>query len=98
MKIKENYAQGEKFMATLSAGDRANVRKEIIDLLCSRREPLANISKQDATDAVTETDNWIDNNVASFNSALNTNIKNNLTTKQKYELFFIVGKKRWAAE
>lgn len=46
-------------------------------------------------DAITAIDDWIENNMASFNNAIPADIRGKLTSKQKIQLLFYVIKKRW---
>lgn len=79
-------------MPVLSDNDRASTRSEWADLLSSIRESFA-LTKADGRAAVDATDEWINDNVASYNSALPEIARNNLTGNQKARLFLLVAEK-----
>lgn len=82
-------------MAALSQGQKDAILKYWAALVSFRREAFA-LNKTDAAAAVTATDNWQDSNAASFNTALPTAAKNNLTASQKSEMFNLVSKVRYS--
>lgn len=80
-------------MAVLSDAHRQSLRDEAMRISSDLNVPLA-VVKSALRAAVDATDDWIDDNAASFNSALPTAARNNLTAKQKTQLFMIVARKR----
>lgn len=76
-------------MAELSSEDRARVWRGFMRYLSNLREPIA-LSKSELLAAVDATDTWINNNQASFNSALPSAAQSGLTTTQKTLLFCAV--------
>lgn len=77
-------------MAVLSDTDRA---RTLIGLL--RGAHLAgNFSKADVRAAINDTDTWIENNQASFNSALPQPFRGQATADQKTLLFCYVALRR----
>lgn len=81
-------------MANLSDSDRLTCSFEYIEKLNVERELLP-LTKAQLKAAIDATDTWIDNNAASFNSALPTAARNNLSAKQKARLFLFVANKRF---
>ena len=73
-------------MAVLSTEDRERIWRGLMRYWSNLRETMAE-SKSSLQVLVAETDAWIDDNQASYNSALSTN---NLTTVQKTLLFCTV--------
>jgi len=53
------------------------------------------LSKMDLRAAIDATDEWINDNSASFNTALPEPAKSNLTAAQKARLLMVVIQKRW---
>ena len=82
-------------MAELSAQDRLLVYSTWIDFVSRNRQAIAGLSKAELRAAVNAMDTWIDDNQASFNSALPTAARTSLTTKQKVRIFIEVIRKRW---
>ena len=82
-------------MAVLSSAQRQAIRKAWCELLSQRREAFPLI-RADLDAAINATDNWIDSNAISFNNALPTAAKNNLSAAQKAELFSFVALKRYS--
>lgn len=78
-------------MAVLADADRKLVWG---DLMRSETAQVA-LTKVQFRAAVDACDDWIDQNAASFNNALPTAAKNNLTAKQKQRLFMAVARRRW---
>jgi len=78
-------------MAVLSENDRASIWADWM------RENLDSVSdtKQTLRTLIDATDQWINDNSGSYNSALNTAATNSLTAKQKAMLFMYVGSKRF---
>ncbi len=68
---------------------RAFAQKAYVDLVAT-----ANLTKADIKAAVDATDDWIDDNQASFNTALPNPFKTTATLDQKTLLFVIVALER----
>ena len=81
-------------MAELSTEDRQRVWRGLMRYWSSLRETLADISKSDLLAAVGATDTWIENNQASYNTALPATFRTNATLAQKTLLFCIVAAMR----
>ena len=84
-------------MAILSDEERAEVRHKYSLEFSQRREGLA-LTKAEIREAVNATDQWVEDNKASFNSALPEPFKTTATSKQKSELLTYIVKKRWELE
>lgn len=84
-------------MATLPDGDRQKVSNGLQRYWSDQREVIAVLTKADMKAAVDATDSWIDTNGASFNNALPTAAKNNLTMAQKTLMFCAVALYRVSA-
>ena len=69
-------------MATLADGDRARINAGLMRYFSALREQVTGLTKADLRAAVDSTDDWIDANQASFNNALPTAARNNLTQVQ----------------
>lgn len=80
-------------MATLTAPQRLTIFAAIMRWWSSLREPVA-FNKADLQAAVDATDTWIDDNAASFNSALPVAFRTGATLQQKTMLFCYVAMKR----
>lgn len=80
-------------MATLPEADRARVWRGLMRYLSGLRQAL-DLSKTELRAAVDATDTWIDDNQASYNSALPSAAQTNLTTAQKTLLFCVVAAMR----
>ena len=76
-------------MAELSVEDRTRVWRGVMRWWSSERETIG-LSKDDLLAAINATDAWIDDNQASFNTALPQAARDNLTTAQKTLLFCVV--------
>jgi len=76
-------------MAVLPDVDRKRVWRGLSRWWSNVREPFA-LTKVDLQAAIAATDTWIDNNQASFNSALPVAARNNMTQTQKTLLFCAV--------
>lgn len=63
-------------------------------LVSERRETFP-LTKAQLDAAITATDDWIESNAASYNTALPVAARTNLTAGQKAELFSIVALKRY---
>ena len=84
-------------MAALIDSKRVEVWSEFMSSLSSIFE-LMGLSKPDLRAAVNATDQWIEDNQASFNNALPAAAKAALTSKQKVRLFMAVAQKRFDVE
>ena len=76
-------------MAQLPTEDRQRIWRGLMRPWSNEREAVA-ILKADVLAAGNATDTWIDNNQASYNTALPEAARNNLTTAQKTLLFCAV--------
>lgn len=81
-------------MAALDATNRARVLAQAMRDLPLALRPWPAVTKVDLAAAIAATDTWIDDNTASFNTALPTAAKNNLSTAQKTYLFCYVALRR----
>ena len=79
----------------LTEDDRKELWSKFMSDVSSRYEALGALSKQDLRAAVDAIDTWIDDNLASFNSAIPQPARSELTAKQKAEIFFAVARRRW---
>jgi len=77
-------------MAELSAADRQRVSTGLQRYWSNLREVVAGMTKSDVLAAVNATDTWINDNQASYNTALPDAARNNLTADQKVLLFCAV--------
>ena len=77
-------------MAILSTADRQRVYRGLMRLPVEEFGSAPNVLKADLFDAVAATDQWIDDNGASFNSALPAPFRNNASLAQKTLLFCAV--------
>lgn len=81
-------------MAELTEADRLRVWRGLMRYFSRVRSSVSGVTKDDLKAAINATDTWIDTNQASFNSALPTAARNNLTTAQKTILFCAVAAMR----
>jgi hypothetical protein len=81
-------------MAVLTDTDRKALWARFMEDLSRNRELIA-VNKADLRATVDAIDSWVDNNQASFNSALPEPAKTNLTAKQKAALLMYVVNKRY---
>lgn len=79
-------------MAVLASADR---KQASYDFVYIDVETSLAITKPEVRAAVDAVDQWIEDNKVSYNNALPTAAKNNLTAKQKSKLLRIVLRKRW---
>lgn len=77
-------------MAQLPDVDRLRIWRGLMRWWSNLWEPVTDLSKGDLLDAIIATDTWIDNNQASYNAALPTAARTNLTLAQKTLLFCAV--------
>jgi hypothetical protein len=77
-------------MAQLSTQVRQQIWRGMTRFWSNERSVLSGMIKTDIQAAVNATDTWIDDNAASFNSALPTTFRTNATTVQKTLLFCTV--------
>lgn len=81
-------------MAVLSNAIRIAIRAAWCSTISERREAFP-LTRAQLDAAVAATDDWIDDNAASYNSALPAAARNNLTAAQKAELFSLVALRRF---
>ena len=81
-------------MAVLSEAQRQRVWRGAMRLWSKEREVVSGLTKQDIRDAVEDTDQWIEDNQSSFNTALPAAAQANLTLDQKTMLFMGVAAMR----
>lgn len=81
-------------MAVLSNNDRAAISADFQRKISDIQMPIG-INKSDLRLAINAIDQWIDDNAASFNSAIPQPARSALTTKQKAWLFNLVMKQRF---
>lgn len=81
-------------MAILTNDQRKDLWIEYMSTISARREGLS-LTKAELRAAVDAVDDWIDGNIASFNSSLPLPARTALTAKQKVELFFAVARARF---
>ena len=74
-------------MAALPGADRLRIWRGLMRFWSAEFEEVANLSKADLRAAVDATDDWIDANAASYNSALPVAARTNLSAAQKTVLF-----------
>lgn len=84
-------------MAVLSDTAREQVWRGLMRYWSGVREGVAVVTKTDLRAAIDATDTWIDDNAASFNSALPAAARTNLTSAQKTLLFCAVACMRVSA-
>ena len=84
-------------MAVLTETDRQEIWAEFQNESSNIWE-LLGLSKAELRAAVDTTDQWIEDNQASFNNALPAAAKAALTQKQKVRLFMEVAQKRFNVE
>lgn len=83
------------FMALLTAADRADLWRAIMDDLSAERDPLGTIAKAELRAAVDAADAWVDTNSASYNAALPQPARGVLTAAQKARILVAVIRQRW---
>jgi len=77
-------------MAELSTEDRQRIWRGLMRYWSNLRTALGTLSKSDIQAAVNATDTWIDDNQASFNTALPQVARDEFTQMQKTLLFCAV--------
>jgi len=77
-------------MAILSDADRQRVTNGLMRYWSKLFEPLGSVSKSQLRAAIDATDQWVENNQASFNSALPEPARTELSTAQKTLIFCAV--------
>jgi hypothetical protein len=77
-------------MAELSEETRQQIWRGVMRWWSKENETVAGVTKSDIRDAIDATDEWIDDNQASYNQALPDAARNNLTQAQKTLLFCAV--------
>lgn len=81
-------------MAVLTTEERKQVHNGLMRHWSRLREVVAGLTKADLLAAIDATDDWINSNATSYNNALPTAAKNNLTATQKTLLFCAVAARR----
>ena len=81
-------------MALLTDGERTSLWAEFMRRASQERATLA-LSKPELRAAVDATDQWIEDNVSSFNTALPAAARTALSAQQKALMFFAVASKRF---
>jgi len=81
-------------MTQLSEEQRRQIRNEFAVEASSVWEQLP-LAKADLRAAVDAIDDWVENNAASFNSAIPEPARSSLNHKQKVRLLYMVIKHRW---
>jgi hypothetical protein len=82
-------------MALLSETDRQEIFAKFMEDTSRRWGTFGNFVKADLRNTVDAVDVWIENNIASFNSALPEPCKSEMPMKQKLELFLSVIRRKW---
>ena len=82
-------------MAVLSESERKAIWTKFMSDVSAREEKFGSVNKNQIRDFVDAVDQWIDDNVTSFNSALPEPAKTQFTAKQKFEIFKAVASRRW---
>jgi len=85
-------------MSILPDEDRANITTDFMRKESITFEGFGNFFKDNLRSAINAIDDWIDNNVVSFNTSIPEPCKSELTQKQKVRLFMFVIKRRWEVE
>lgn len=81
-------------MAVLNETDRADVWRMYMKILSQERQTI-NITKQELRAAVDAVDVWVENNAASFNTAIPQPARGSLTARQKAQLLVYVVMRRF---
>jgi hypothetical protein len=82
-------------MAVLPDANRIEIWTKWMQDLSSRLADTGTLSKADMRAAVNATDDWIETNQASYNTALPAAFAAAATAKQKAELFMLVALKKF---
>lgn len=77
-------------MAVLATSVREQIWRGLMRYWSRQRSVFGSLTKSDLQAAVNATDDWIDQAAASFNTALPTTARNQLTATQKTLLFCAV--------
>jgi hypothetical protein len=77
-------------MAVLPDTDRERIWRGLMRWWSNLQEPLAGITKAELRAAINAADSWMDDNTASFVSALPDPFRTNSTQSQKWLLFLAV--------
>ena len=80
-------------MATLTTEERNQIWRGLMRYWSGTNTAIP-ITKPELSDAITETDIWVDNNQASYNTALPDAARNNLSADAKTLLFAVVAIRR----
>lgn len=82
-------------MALLANADRLGVWARLMQDLSAAREQVPSLTKADLRAAVDAVDQWVDDNAASYNSAIPQPVRGALTARQKAELLLYVIRQRY---
>ena len=85
-------------MATLTEAQRRKIWRGLMRFWSAEGEELGAMVKEDIFNAITDTDIWIENNQAAFNSALPQPFRGEATLDQKTLTFCAVAAMRVSAE
>ena len=79
----------------LQDSERAAITSKVMSGESATWERFGDFTKEDFRDTINAIDDWIDDSMASFNSAIPLPCRTELTTKQKVRIFMEIMKKRW---
>lgn len=85
-------------MAVLPDEDRANITAKFMSDESITFEEFGDISKDGLRSTINAIDNWVDNNLVSFNQAIPEPCKSGLTQKQKARIFMGIVSRRWEVD
>jgi hypothetical protein len=83
-------------MAVLSSAEQVAAWQEFSSAASSRQELIGTtMTKHEVLATAEAIDQWIDDNIAAFNSAIPEPGRSQLTAKQKAEIFMYIVRRRW---
>lgn len=82
-------------MAVLTDTQRKQLWAKFMSDVSAREEVFGNLLKVDIRAAVDAIDQWVEDNQASFNSAIPLTARTELSAKQKAEIFKLILDKRF---
>ena len=82
----------------LSNEDRLKIAANVMSDESATWEVFGNFSKEDWKATIDAIDDWIDDNMVSFNQAIPVPCRTELTTKQKVRIFMEIIKRRWEVD
>ncbi len=82
-------------MALLSNSIKQDIWAKFMRALSDRRDTIGGLNKSDLRAAVDATDQWINDNAASFNTALPLEARSAMSARQKAWLFMLVAGERF---